>query len=453
MLRPARLRQERSMSDTPPDPPTGPDQPPPEPAPEPSAGDWDEDLYQATCAVLDAPETNTTAWKTLTILVVSGVLFGLAAAPFTAGRTLVTAMGVLLVHELGHLLAMRWFGYRNIQMFFIPFFGAAVTGTRHAAPVWQQVVVVLMGPLPGLAAGLLATVLWHPDRDTWLGAVVFWLVLVNGLNLLPFVPLDGGRVLDLLLFGRQPWLAVGFRVLAVVGLGAVAWMSQSCCVGTLAGFLLLGLPFRYRKARQERSFRGNPLGLPETLEALDDAHRRELFGWARLLNPLDRGPTSLAADVRNLHECMVSRPPGFWGRVGLLVPYVLGLAATVAGIVLFTLDDEVRAARTAEELAGTFAGTVDAVRDLRNRAKQHEEAAAGQEAARLRAEADEKWAGLVAEWKREPLGVQIEALRRVVQAEAATGRAERIREVRQLMNELDLEKKLEDLEKKLAPDP
>ena len=43
---------------------------------------------------------------------------------------------VLLLHELGHLAAMRLFGYRDTQILFIPLLGAAVSGveTHPAAP-------------------------------------------------------------------------------------------------------------------------------------------------------------------------------------------------------------------------------------------------------------------------------------------------------------------------------
>ncbi|NTV04424.1 LptF/LptG family permease, partial [bacterium] len=42
-------------------------------------------------------------------------------------------VGVLLVHELGHFAAMKLFKYSDVQIFFIPMLGAAVTGspTKH----------------------------------------------------------------------------------------------------------------------------------------------------------------------------------------------------------------------------------------------------------------------------------------------------------------------------------
>jgi hypothetical protein len=37
---------------------------------------------------------------------------------------------VVLIHELGHFLAMKYFGYKDLGMFFIPLLGAYVSGTK-----------------------------------------------------------------------------------------------------------------------------------------------------------------------------------------------------------------------------------------------------------------------------------------------------------------------------------
>ncbi len=47
---------------------------------------------------------------------------------------LVIVAGVLLIHELGHAIGMRAFGYRDVSMFFIPLFGAAAS-CRRAEPL------------------------------------------------------------------------------------------------------------------------------------------------------------------------------------------------------------------------------------------------------------------------------------------------------------------------------
>src|SRR5262245_43661681 len=153
-----------------------PEQAAPKPAPDPSPFEgWDEELYAKTSAVLAAPDqpgSRTRAWFWL--LLTLG-LFALSFVRVFDWRSLALIVGVLLLHESGHFLGMRLFGYRNVRMFFIPFFGAAVSGTKHAAAVWQQGVVLLLGPLPGILLGLVLALTLQPARDTLLGQLVLWL--------------------------------------------------------------------------------------------------------------------------------------------------------------------------------------------------------------------------------------------------------------------------------------
>src|SRR5262245_38865596 len=201
---------------------------PPEASAEPAAppDGWNEDLYRATCTALIEPEVPVSAWSGLGCLVLSLVLFALSFYSSIDAARLAILIPVLILHELGHFAGMRLFGYRNVQMFFVPFLGAAVSGRKHAAPVWQQVVVLLLGPLPGLVLALVLQVVYAPDRESLLGEVVLWLVALNGFNLLPIVPLDGGRIADVLFFARRATLAVTFRLLAVAALVALGyWLA------------------------------------------------------------------------------------------------------------------------------------------------------------------------------------------------------------------------------------
>ena len=54
-------------------------------------------------------------------------IFVLAIAQWFDGLDLIIFIAVLGFHELGHLLAMRWFGYRDTSVMFIPFLGALAT--------------------------------------------------------------------------------------------------------------------------------------------------------------------------------------------------------------------------------------------------------------------------------------------------------------------------------------
>ncbi len=138
---------------------------------------------------------------------------GLGADPLT----IAVLLGVLILHELGHFFAMRAFGYRDTGIFFLPFFGAATTGRKRDASVTQEVVVLLMGPLPGLLLGL-GGIMAHLQGLHLPGGPVatkaaWMLIVINYFNLLPLLPFDGGKIVQRLLFSRFPWLDVAFMAL------------------------------------------------------------------------------------------------------------------------------------------------------------------------------------------------------------------------------------------------
>ncbi|HNT75120.1 MAG TPA: hypothetical protein PKH77_08885 [Anaerolineae bacterium] len=84
------------------------------------------------------------------------LLLGLLAISSSSKVGIVDLLGIVLilfVHESGHYLSMRWLGYRNVQMFFIPFFGAAVSGYSTPMPIFHQAFVILAGPIPGIFRG------------------------------------------------------------------------------------------------------------------------------------------------------------------------------------------------------------------------------------------------------------------------------------------------------------
>ena len=119
---------------------------------------------------------------------------------------------------------MRPFGFRDVRMFFIPFFGAAVSGRPRGAAAWKEAAVTLLGPLPGIAAGV-ALVVWATTRhypDALSFRVVEALLVLNVFNLLPFGFLDGGRFLERVLFSRHRVLEVAFVALGSLALGVLA---------------------------------------------------------------------------------------------------------------------------------------------------------------------------------------------------------------------------------------
>ena len=194
------------------------------------------------------------------------VLLGtIALFIFLFGREepLQTALIVIILaalHEAGHWLPMRLFGYRGTSPVFIPFTGATERARKLHAPAWQQLLVLLGGPLPGLIAGLamLAYGYFSPDTPVWLLDAAGIAVALNALHLLPVLPMDGGKVIDLLVFRDLPLLRPFFTVTASISAFAAAIVLKSRVLRYIAMAMVGGVIWDVRTIQVVRGARKLP---------------------------------------------------------------------------------------------------------------------------------------------------------------------------------------------------
>jgi Zn-dependent protease len=108
--------------------------------------------------------------------------------PFAIGFVL-----LIFVHELGHVIELRRQGVPASAPLFIPFLGAVIGMKQLPDDAWKEARVALAGPILGSVG---AAVLWiageAADSDL-LVALAFVGFFLNLFNLIPLVPLDGGR--------------------------------------------------------------------------------------------------------------------------------------------------------------------------------------------------------------------------------------------------------------------
>lgn len=120
---------------------------------------------------------------------------------------------LLFVHECGHLVAARLCGLRVGLPVFIPFMGAIIALKEAPRNAWIEAQVGIGGPMMGSAGALACLFAYDYLHDPlWLALAFsgFWL---NLFNLIPIVPLDGGRVVTAI----SPWLWVaGLGVMVFV---------------------------------------------------------------------------------------------------------------------------------------------------------------------------------------------------------------------------------------------
>ncbi len=101
---------------------------------------------------------------------------------------------LLFVHEMGHVLEAKRQGLPVSAPFFIPFLGAAIQMKRMPQSAWHEALNGIAGPIVGsLGAAVVWAVGAHYDSRPLI-ALAFLGFLINLFNLIPFLPLDGGRI-------------------------------------------------------------------------------------------------------------------------------------------------------------------------------------------------------------------------------------------------------------------
>jgi Zn-dependent protease len=123
---------------------------------------------------------------------------------------------LLLVHEMGHVIALRREGIRASAPMFIPFLGALISARSLGDNALAEARVGLAGPILGSIGSALCLVIWQVTGHDYWRALAYTGLFLNLFNLLPVVPLDGGRAMA----AMTPWMwflgAAGIVVLAFV---------------------------------------------------------------------------------------------------------------------------------------------------------------------------------------------------------------------------------------------
>jgi Zn-dependent protease len=120
---------------------------------------------------------------------------------------------LLFVHEMGHVLEAKRQGLPVSAPLFIPFLGALITLKQMPHNAWNEAKLAIAGPIVGSVGAAAVWIAGEATDSNHLKALAFLGFFINLFNLLPVVPLDGGRIVSAL----HPvlWL-LGF--LALLGL-------------------------------------------------------------------------------------------------------------------------------------------------------------------------------------------------------------------------------------------
>jgi len=148
----------------------------------------------------------------LKLLATSGtMLVSIAAYAWLWGVPFAIGFVVLLfVHEMGHVIQLRREGIKASAPMFIPFLGAVIGAKSLGENAVAEARVGLAGPILGSIGSAVCILIWHATGNEIWRALAFTGFFLNLFNLLPVVPLDGGRAMA----AMAPWMwFIGFAAL------------------------------------------------------------------------------------------------------------------------------------------------------------------------------------------------------------------------------------------------
>jgi stage IV sporulation protein FB len=146
----------------------------------------------------------------------------------------------ILIHELGHALTFRYYGFRGEIVLYM--LGGYATGGRLST--WRNILVSAAGPIAGF---LLAAIAWGvlialsiyspatlsqgqslQPTGYALSQLLFINIWWGILNLIPCIPLDGGHIMQSLVYRYLPRRAdIKILWVSILSSGAVAlWGAQ-----------------------------------------------------------------------------------------------------------------------------------------------------------------------------------------------------------------------------------
>ena len=162
---------------------------------------------------------------------------------FAAGFVL-----LLLVHELGHVIQLRREGVPASAPLFVPFLGAFVGMKRMPEDAAAEARVGLAGPVLGAAGCLVPLALWLATGNELFQALAFTGFFLNLFNLLPVLPLDGGRAMAAL----SPWM--WFAGYALLIAATIAFPNPILILILLLGGLETWRRWKARHQPEERRY-------------------------------------------------------------------------------------------------------------------------------------------------------------------------------------------------------
>ncbi|MCM3568406.1 M50 family metallopeptidase [Neobacillus mesonae] len=183
------------------------------------------------------------------------IALSIATAHF---REVCFLIGIIFIHEMGHAAAASFFSWRIKQITLLPFGGVAEMDEHGNRPLKEETIVVLAGPLQHvwMMAAAYALLTFNIMPDDLYQMFVQYNLMILVFNLFPVWPLDGGKLVFLLLslknsFARahQITLTVSLLSIALFSLIILVTAPAHINVWVVIGYLLFSIYHEWKQRR------------------------------------------------------------------------------------------------------------------------------------------------------------------------------------------------------------
>lgn len=313
---------------------------------------YNETIYKLVSEEKEIPAyKNLKSWGLFFVTVV--IFFGLGLFDWSIKELIVLTI-VLLVHESGHLIGMLLLKYQNLKMFFIPFFGAAVSGTPDIEKQTsaKNAIVAMLGPAPGLLIGIVFGIVYIKFPTPIVKDFSMMFIILNGFNLIPFLPLDGGQIFNSLIFNRSKYLEIIFILIAVIGFVGLAYKFNDVVFLIISGLMLISIPYKIKLFKIVSSHAGRLHSKKDNVSnSYPDATMVSLVGDIKKTFPdlfKQNAAGSKIGNISNIINEVTAkvnlRKAGFLSSTSLLLLYSFFCVIAIASLVFISpldIKDEI----------------------------------------------------------------------------------------------------------------
>jgi Zn-dependent protease len=233
----------------------------------------------------------------LGLFIVSTLAFVLLAGLLWNWTIALLLLGVISFHEVGHWLAMRFLDYRNLHIVTPPLIGGVTLSQESSYYATHRFLISLMGPLPGIILGT-AVLLIYGQQGGWISDLGVILLLVNYLNLLPIIPLDGSRLLKALTPVKQFGLLIALNWLVAAALLLLGWLTNSLFLAAMVLAPLFSALVWLRRKRVLDALEGVADG------SIHTEHNEQIASIIQAIDETDKRYRPLEKKVREITDIL-----------------------------------------------------------------------------------------------------------------------------------------------------